>query len=138
MCTVNELVAKKNPQLVSVYKEVMLYRFSKEKKKHETVERMLFVPVRIQLAIINLILAVGGTYFMQSLFGHHIHPALIYGGLLLFALFIVSETRSLIRSWGCLQEAMPYLLIDELIARKIIVLVPKKAGSSNAAVKAAK
>ncbi len=138
MCTVNELVAKKNPQLVSVYKEVMLYRFSKEKKKHETVERMLFVPIRIQLAIINLILAVGGTYFMQSFFGRHVNPALIYGGLLLFALFIVSEARSLIRSWGRLQEAMPYLLIDELIARKIIVLVPKKAGSSNAAVKAAK
>ncbi len=137
--TVNELVTKKNPQLVSIYKEVMLYHYSKQKKDtHKTVEKMLFVPVRIKLALVNTFLAFAAIIPLEALLGRGMNPLFFAAAMTLLSIFVFAEMRTLKSKLSELDSAMPYILIDELIARKIIVLVPKKAGNSNAAVKAAK
>ncbi len=139
MCTLNELITRKNPQIVSVYKDVMLYRFSKEKKNHQEVERMLFIPVRIKLAILNLILTLCAVIPFQTVARINIHPFIYTGCMILFIAFAISEVNILMRNVRLLEKAMPYVLIDELIARKIIVLVPKNAKNANkASIKAAK
>lgn len=125
--TVNELVTKKNPLLVSVYQDVMRYHFSKERKKYAHVQEMLMVPVRIKLALLNLILTLAALIlFRMCLFGRT-DIYLVYSGVAVLFLFAGWQIRNFLTSYSHLSEAMPYVLIDELIARKIIVLVPKNA-----------
>lgn len=129
--TLNELVSKKDPEIVSVYREVMMYRFSRKKTDYLHVEKNMMVYSKMWLSLFNIFLAGAAAILCVVCMIHQANPLPFALGILGLACFALWQMRAFERNRGKLASVMPYILIDEMIRRKIIVLAPrnKKAES---------
>lgn len=128
--TLQLLTASDCPELKAIYHEVVLLRASRNAKAHSLAAKMLLTPRLIMLSTINLFaLVFSGVYFESMLSG-------FTSGLLsisfecMVTLFALFESVRLTLLIGALKRSMPYLLIDELFCRRILVLQKKQRASS--------
>lgn len=128
----DDIVKKKDLQTLDIFREVMVYRCTSEKKTEKTrsicknVAGMLMIPRIILLSMINVIAASFCLALLPDIFTLRIHPELVSLLSLGLSIFILCEFYRAYRASRRLPESFPYVVIDELIKRKIIKLVPKK------------
>ncbi len=122
--TLQQILNHKNPELLEIYKSVIVYRVSKGTVKNEHLEKMLFWPVRTALAFVNMLL----LPVICTLFVFTCYPSTpeLFGipfvcGCLFLAVF---EAWRFSRLAALFSRCKPYLLVDELFARKILVVQP--------------
>lgn len=125
----DQIVKKKDKEILTIFKEVMVYRTETGRKPAEImnrVDRMLFMPRIIIMAIFNLILAAVCLTILPGMHGIFAKPI---NGLLIMMLlycFMAIEIARIFRTAKYASVYYPYVVVDELISRKIITLVPKK------------
>lgn len=124
----NDLLEKKDPYIREVYREVMLYRFSKNPKNPEKVEKMLSRPAVLFLSCVDLLILCTGFLFVRAAAqaGPFSEPLV----LLFLSLCVCAELLRLQHLVRSARQFLPYVFIDELIARKILVVSTKPAESS--------
>ncbi len=122
--TLQQIMNHKNPELLEIYKSVTAYRVSKGSVKNPQLERMLFWPVKTFLTFINMILLpVVCTLFVFAFYPHT--PELLAMSFVCGCLFLtVFEAWRFTRLAALYSKCKPYLLVDELFARKILVVQP--------------
>lgn len=116
----NDLLEKKDPYVREVYREVMLYRFSKNPLNPEKVELMLNRPKHLSLCVLDLVVLCSGFLFLSpisALLSMQVMHVLVI--LLLCIAFELLRLQQLIRTT---HKYLPYIFIDELISRKILVV----------------
>lgn len=119
--TLESLISKKDEDLVRTYQAVVSYRFV-NKKLHPEVEQMLFMPRRLMLGFINICLILILLLLIIPMTSLWSIPALI-GFLLLVQIY--SFVKNALKS----ERFMPYVYIDEMFQRNILVLCRKKPGN---------
>lgn len=120
------IMAADSPQLTEMYKEIVRYRLGKPGQHAEVIEKMLFWPRRIMLCLINLVLlSMAAILYSQGAIDHLPAEvsALILGSGFLYAVYTVSLLVYLVCRYS---QCRTYVLIDELFARKILVLKPDR------------
>lgn len=116
----HDLLEKKDPYVREVYREVMLYRFSSNPQNPEKVELMLSRPKHLTLCVLDLIVLCSGFLFMSP-----ISTMLSMQTSVILLLLIACILAELLRLQHLIQTAhkyLPYIFIDELISRKILVV----------------
>ena len=118
--TLQEILSKQNPELLEVYKDVILYRIAR--KRNTQAEVMLQYPVKLFLYLVNLILLpIVGTVFAFSMYSRLPEIiALVIAFSLLF--FTIYEGFCFSRLAAKFSLCHPYLVIDELFARHILIV----------------
>lgn len=127
----NDLVTHRSPDLIKVYQDVMYYRFCKQShpENRQRTERMLMIPRRLTLRALNCLASLIVIPFLPAFFFR-----LQMSGWYSEAVFVLAIFSG-IEAWKCWKlfclwsACKPYILIDELIARKIIVLSVNKTPS---------
>lgn len=130
----HQIIDSENPELHSIYKQIILLRTTKDTKTYSHAVNMLICPRLITLSILNIFaLSFAGIYFNSAL--QTSLPAGFSGVcLLLIIAFTFAEGFRLIRLLGQIRQAMRYVLVDELFARKILVLQkPQETQTAKAA-----
>lgn len=116
----NDLLEKKDPYTREVYREVMLYRFSKNPQNPEKVALMLSRPKHLTLCVLDLVVLCSGFLFIPPL-----STIFSLGENLIFSILLVFIAAELLRLQRLIRTAhkyLPYIFIDELISRKILVV----------------
>ena len=125
VATLNELTRKRNQTVVKVYKDVMMYRFSNHPQDFGHVQHMLLMPRRLFMCALHFALALMAICLlhpvlptMESALLKSLLPGVlyVYAGVQLLLIYITALR---------VKQCYPYIVIDELLARKIIVLSPK-------------
>ncbi len=118
--TLQEILSRQNPELLEVYKDVILYRIAR--KRNTQAEIMLQYPVKLSLCLVNLLLLpIVGTVFTFSMFSRLPEIiALVIAFSLLF--FTIYEGFRFSRLAAKFHLCHPYLVIDELFARHILIV----------------
>lgn len=115
-----DLLEKKDPAVKEVYKEVMLYRFSKNPPNPKKVEKMLRCPLKIVLSCLNIFVLVLGVILLHQL--GHLNPFLLTNISWILIFIACLECGHLIYLIRLSGKFIPYVLLDELIARKILTI----------------
>lgn len=120
--TLQQILSRKDPELLSVYREVILYWTDRENHRSRHLETMLFWPTRTVLAFFNLILLpVTCTVFVLSMYYWlpEIVSVPVVFALLCLTVFEAYRFSKLASNF---HKCRPYLIIDELLARRILVV----------------
>lgn len=131
----HQIVDSENPHLTEVYRDIVLLRTTHDYKTYQTAAKMLACPRMTAFCILNMFLLI-----ICGLIIHYSMPALLAPSAclalrVLISLMALLESRRLIELMRSMRESVPYLLIDELFARRILVLQKTAHGKP---VKAAK
>lgn len=129
--TLDDLIKHKDQETMRVFKEVMLYRCptTRHSKKHAAVIRgvkdMLLMPRIVILGTINIVLTALCLMILPYALLYMPNPSVdgIFVMLLLY-MFLLFELARLIVTLRSSDQYILYVLIDELISRKVIQLVP--------------
>lgn len=115
-----ELVEDQNEKLLEILTQIVNFRLNKKGCARAEVEKLLFVPARIFCYILDFNLTGTAFYLMCQ------HPAFLNNPLSCFfvvllgslwTFYLAYEGYSLFK---IKKEAFQYVLIDELIARKML------------------
>lgn len=120
--TLEQIFSRQNPELLEVYKEVILYRTSLDRRPYARTAQMLQRPTQMALAFTNMVITpITCTVFIFSLYAQlpevFALPAVF--GLMCFTVY---EAFHFSRLAAQFSACKPYLLVDELFARKILVV----------------
>lgn len=118
--TLQEILSKQNPELLEVYKDVILYRIAR--KKNTKAEVMLQYPIKFTLCLINIFsLPIIGFIFAGSLYSDL--PEIMSIGIVFSLLFFtIYEVFRFSRLTAKFNLCYPYVVVDELFARYILVV----------------
>lgn len=133
--TLEQIFSRQNPELLSIYREVILYRTASDRKQYRRTEQMLQWPVQTFAAFLNILISpITCTVFIFSMYSRLPEvislPAVF--GLICFTIYEVCRFSRLASKFSVCR---PYLLVDELFVRKILI-VQRQPGAKT--VKAAK
>lgn len=133
--TLRQILGSRNPELTDIYREIVLLRSTGDTRAHAKAAAMLLKPRFLALSILNLFALV----FCGMLFQFQLAPSMpgLQGGLALTSItaLAVWESFRLMTLLMSLRQCMPYVLVDELFARRILVL--QKPSHSSRQMKAA-
>lgn len=132
--TLQSILSRQDQELLDIYREVVLYHVTRNGSTYKHAARSLALPGMVKLSLFNLMTipaaAVLLQYALPSFWIDKYAPA-AFAALLFFAL---RQFYVLFRCFQRYEKSRPYLLVDELIERKIIILqkkpnTPAPAGS---------
>lgn len=120
--TLQEIISRQNPELLEVYKDVILYRIAR--KRNTQAEVMLQYPVKLILSFVNVfLLPIVGSLFVFSLYSRF--PEVLSLGIAFSLLFFtIYEAFRFSRLVAKFTLCHPYLVVDELFARRILIVQP--------------
>lgn len=127
--TLQQILSSENSQLKEVCNEVILYRATKNSKRYSKAASMLFVPVRIKLCLFNLVLLpVTAMFFMhefpfETALANCAVSMAVMAWMVIELFFLVSALK---KTRACKQ----YLIVDELLARRILILNRTKTNTN--------
>lgn len=118
----HQITDNRDARLVEIYREVILYRTAKHSKQCATAARMLACPRLLVLSLTNALTLMISGFILHDVLSPTLPGTisfLLQFGITAFALF---EGARLFRFLSRMRESMPYLIIDELFARRILIL----------------
>lgn len=123
----NGILNEEDPHYQKICREVALYRSTRDTKRFARTAAALFVPTRILLSAFNLILAPSAALIGCSIYASRLSSFAI--GLVFLAVlsWIWMELYRMVRALEGYGDSKAYILIDELFARKILVLNQPKS-----------
>lgn len=135
--TLRQLRASNDPQFMKIYREVILLHATRDEKRFAHAAKMVFLPRRIFLTALNAALLMAGclTLLAQSMALEDTSVQIFWAWILLA--FLLEQVWRFFSLCSRLPECRPYVLIDELLARRILILQSKTPTHQNHA-KAAK
>ncbi|MBF0579896.1 hypothetical protein IM774_08920 [Erysipelotrichaceae bacterium RD49] len=135
--TLQQILEKNNPELLTIYRSILHYRLAQsalDQKRCAQIEKMLQMPQKTVLALLNMVLLpIVCTVFVCTVY-NRMPEYLSITSVVAFLGFTLFEAWRFSRLAARLSQCRPYVLIDELFARKILVV---RHGTSKTA-KAAK
>ena len=125
--TLQQIISKNNPELIDIYRSVLHYRMASssiEQNEYAQIESMLQMPQKTVLALANMVLIpILCTVFVFTMYLRSPELISIPSILAMFGLTLLEAWR-FSRLAALLSKCRPYVLIDELFARKILIVRP--------------
>lgn len=118
----HDLLSSRDPELQRVYREVILYRSTKDRKRFANAADRLAIPARIALTAFNIAVLFAGILVLSIRTGAPEDTSIFVlwswclFGLVLAECFVIRHQIQLFAKYRL------YILIDELLARRIIIL----------------
>lgn len=120
--TLNQILNQQNPELTNIYKKVILYRSAINFKSKENVEDILLLPTRIFCSFMNLLL----IPVLCQLLINRVFPQILDWAA--YSILASTAFLALVQVWiffsALIKFSMykTYFIVDELFARKILVV----------------
>lgn len=136
-CVLHELLTGSDPEVQQAYREVILYRSTKDRKRFAHAAECVSIPNRIALTAFNIAVLLAGI-FVLSLRSTAPEDTSVFiaWSWVLFGIAL-AECYVIRRQFQLYFKYRLYILIDELLARRIIILSRKSSAKTEHA-KAAK
>ncbi len=117
-----QLVEYRNPEMIEAYREIIIYRLSQDAKSHPEVAKILACPQKSLLALTNMILLPILLIVYLITAAPFVIEEVNYATGLLLIFLSVWEGYRFFRFFTLMCANRKYLLIDELFARKILII----------------
>lgn len=120
--TLNQILNQQNPELTNIYKKVILYRSAINFESKENVEDILLLPTRIFCSFMNLLL----IPVLCQLLINRVFPQILDWAA--YSILASTAFLALVQVWiffsALIKFSMykTYFIVDELFARKILVV----------------
>lgn len=121
-CVLSRIMSRQDPELIDIYRNVIRYRLSQKSPAARKALKMIQYPKRIGLCIFNLFLMPLISFLFLAELSLRLGPAVTFlflGSLLLYSIYSGVLLVCLLATFS---RCRGYILVDELFARKILVL----------------
>lgn len=120
--TLNQILNHNNPELIDIYKKVILYRSDIQFKAKEHVEDILLIPTRILSSFLNILLVPLLCHLLERCMFPLLLDWVVYAILASIAFLALVQIWIFFSALIKFSTYKTYLVVDELFARKILVV----------------
>lgn len=120
--TLHQILNHQNPELLAIYKEVILYRSAIKFAARKRVEEILTIPTRMFCSFLNVILLPALCRVLWVLVFPHLQVWAVYTLCLAIGFVNLFFLWRFFRLIPLYHTHRSYLVVDELFARKILIV----------------